>query len=338
VPSTTTQQFAGEHFTLNSISEGRRGQVLTALTQLQAFINSDPALAPRALEQATDADLRAWQVSLLERGLAPSTVGWHLKMVKPFYQWCWQARLIDAEALMRVSKVSPPRGHNSAAPRPYAYKDLVRFWAELDAKWPYTEERFVKRFRRGTSPYRGRIKKHAMRLQLDAIIELALVCGLRRSEIYTLSLDDCHWDNAYVVVYGKRHDQNPKVRDVPYPDSARDAVKAWLHFRGILGATCPQLWLSISGPEPLQPLTADRMKMLLHNFGDWQLHRLRHTCATERLRAGMELEKLQRFLGHANITQTLKYAELVRGDIHKSSEKIDASFQRAIHPRPAPPE
>jgi integrase len=322
-------RFAGEHFTLNSISQRRQDQVLAALARLAAFLPGD-------LIDATDHDLRAWMVSLLaDDGLAPSTVAWHLKMVMPFYTWCWRSRLISPDDLMRLREVSPPRGYNASVPRPYTRKQLAALWAALEGRWAYAPESAIHRWRTGIAKW-PRVKSHAMRLQLTAIIELALVCGLRRNEIYRLSIDDCHWDNKYIVVHGKRHDQNDKVREVPYPDSTREAIAAWFRFRGLMGATTDCLWLSVTGPDPVMALSEWRMKQVLNTLpGDWQLHRLRHTCATERLRAGMELEKLQRFLGHANLQQTMRYAQLVRGDIHKASERIDADFQRAIRPAAA---
>lgn len=320
-----TDRFAAEHFVLQSISKRRQDQVLAALERLGAF------LAPTPLEGARDSDLRAWLVSLMQSDLAPSTVAWYLRMVMPFYAWCWRTRLISADDLMRLREVPPPRGYNHNIPRPYSREQLARFWAALDTRWPYQTDKRIERFRRGTCSYRL-VKKHAMRLQLNAIIELALVCGLRRAEIYQLAIADCHPDNEYIAVHGKRSDQNPKLREVPYPASTRLAILNWFAWRGWMGASTNKLWLSVTGPDPIAPLSPDRMNTILHSFGDWQLHRLRHTCATERLRAGMELEKLQRFLGHANIQQTLRYAQLVRSDIHKASERIDDDFQAAIRP------
>lgn len=324
MPLSHIDRFALEYFTLNSISERRQQYVLRSLARLDAFLDMP-------LIEATDNDLRSWLVDLLDDGLKPSTVAWHLKMVLPFYQWCWQQRIIDADALMRIRGVSPPRGYNTALPRPYSRKEIAQMWDELDAAFPYTSELMLRRWRNGTSPYRGQLKRHVMRLQLDAILELALICGLRKNEIYRLTADDVHWDNKYIVVHGKRVDQNDKVREVPYPDSTRDAIKAWFRIRAQLGpepGVC--LWLSVTGPSPAAPLSEKRMNSILHSFGDWTLHRMRHTCATERLRAKMELERLQRFLGHATIQQTLVYAQLVRGDIHKSAERTDVDFQRAI--------
>jgi integrase len=325
--SALAERFAGEHFTLNSISERRQGQVLTALARFEAFLIDTP------LEDATDNDLRAWLVSLLGEGLAPSTVAWHLKMVKPFYRWCWQRRVISADDFLRLRYVAPPRGYDPGVPRPYSRKELRRLWAELDARFPYAPLKILKRYHKGTSPFRS-VKRHAMRLQLDAMIDLALVCGLRRGEIYALSIDDCHWDNKYIVVHGKRVDQNPKVREVPYPDSTRAAITRWWHFRVSMGPVTNALWLSVTGPDPAAALTEDRMHRILHSFGDWQLHRLRHTCATGRLRGrnAMTLEQLQRFLGHASLAQTLRYAELTRSDIHRASARIDGDFQAWIRP------
>jgi integrase len=44
------------------------------------------------------------------------------------------------------------------------------------------------------------VRVHTISTQLDAIIALALHLGLRRSEIFRLSVNDLHYENAYVVV------------------------------------------------------------------------------------------------------------------------------------------
>ena len=319
-----TDDFCAEHFTLGSISPRRQWQVRVAFDRLAAYMDGP-------IENATDNDLRLWMASMMEAGAAASTTAFYLKAVKPFYRWLWLQRQITADDWMRLKEVRPPRGSDSALPKPYTRKEIARMWAELDARYPFATERIVQRWRNGTSPYLGNVKAHAMRIQLEAIIELALVCGLRKSEIYNLGFDDVHWDNAYIVVHGKRVDQNDKVREVPYPDSTREAMKRWFRMRALMS---PQpglrIWLSVTGAEPATELRPERMDNILHSFGDWTMHRLRHTAATERLRAGMELEKLQRLLGHSNISMTLRYAQLVTGDIHKAAIKQDAEFQRAI--------
>lgn len=73
----------------------------------------------------------------------------------------------------------------------------------------------------------------------------------------------------------------------------------------------------------------------LSTVGEYELHRFRHTCATERLRAGMALEVLQRFLGHADIAQTLVYTKIVNDDIHRAALKTEPSFAAAVGQRAA---
>lgn len=318
-------RFEAEYYTLNSITDRRRMYAQRALRDFEQSLDGP-------VEGADANDLRAWMAAMMDRGLAASTVAWHLMMVRPFYRWLWEARLISAEDSMRIQSVSPPRGYNTGKPQPYSRKELAQLWAELDAKFPFTNERRIKRWRKGTSGYRN-VKKHVMRCQLEAIIQLALVCGMRKNEIYELSLNDAHFDNHYIVVHGKRVDQHAKPRKVPYPDSAREAMKRWLRMRAWLEATHDCLWCSVTGPEPASKLRQNRMDTILHSFGDWRMHRLRHTCATERLRAGMEIYELQKFLGHANLSQTLAYAEIVAGDIEKAAEESDPEFQRAIRPQ-----
>lgn len=47
-------------------------------------------------------------------------------------------------------------------------------------------------------------------------------------------------------------------------------------------------------------------------------HRLRHSCATELLRAGMALPALMKFLGHRSIGMTLRYAEVTGTDVRNA--------------------
>ena len=52
-------------------------------------------------------------------------------------------------------------------------------------------------------------------------------------------------------------------------------------------------------------------------------HRLRHSCATELLRAGMSLPTLMKFLGHRSIGMTLRYAEVTGADVrHAYNESL----------------
>jgi site-specific recombinase XerD len=123
---------------------------------------------------------------------------------------------------------------------------------------------------------------------------------------------------------------------VPYNDAAREAVIDWFRWRRWLAPTHESPWLDLGYAHRGEPMPWLSYVRLLSRVGEgYELHRLRHTCATERLRAGMPLERLQVLLGHATIQQTLLYTEIDRSDIERALLASDDGFMRAVGRRAA---
>lgn len=322
------EQFAERHFVLNQISAARRVRHVVTLREFETWLGGD-------MLTVTPNQVEAWMTEKVEAGYHVNTIRYWLMMLRPFWRWAWQAGHLDADTWLRVKEVPPPRGAVAQGePKPYSRKEVDALWLAAAEKYPLATARALDRWARRTKfkrpPRWPSVAPHGRRLQLEAIISLALYCGLRRSEIFHLSLDDVHPDNAYVVVKGKRSDHREKPRPVPYNDAAREAVTRWLEFRRTLHIkTHRSLWLCLYGERWNEPIYATHFNGLLAGLG-YEYHRLRHTCATERLRAGMPLEVLQRFLGHSNIQQTLAYAKIVAKDIHVQAAKSDDAFMKAV--------
>lgn len=323
------QRFQTEYQEYNGMSQGRRSEQLVVLRSF-----SDYAGVP--LLDATPDHLRAFLADQIASGLHPNTVARKNKMIRPFYQWAFDVELIDGDRLMRMRGVPHPAGSGGSSPRPYSAKELDRFRAELNARWPMADPKWWPRYRRGTSRYK-RVASEVMRLQIEAIIALALHGGLRRREIYNLSIEDMHPQNAYIVVRQRARVANgkDKMREVPYTEAARAKVQRWLDLRAeIVGDLHDFPWIvavsNVAEGVWRNPMGFDRFGELLTTVGDWQLHRFRHTSATAWLRAGVSLELVSRYLGHATIQQTLAYAELVRDDIQVAVERNEGRFTRLI--------
>ena len=62
----------------------------------------------------------------------------------------------------------------------------------------------------------------------------------------------------------------------------------------------------------------------------WRWHRFRHTAATEWLRAGVPIEKVQRFMGHRSIELTLAYTEVLSSDMTDAFAAAEASFSERL--------
>lgn len=320
-------RFAREYQAYHKLSEDRCRAQRNCLLELQDH-------ASKGLAEIDADDIRSFLSDLTERGLHPNTITKRLNMIRPFYGWAYDAKLIDPEMFMDIKRIAAPRGAGDGLPRPYSKTELERFRKQLVKAFPDTEERYWERWRRGSSPWR-RVQPHAFRIEVEAIVALALHCGLRRQEIFNASIDDIHHDNEYVVVrYAKdwENGNGKDYREVPHTSHSREAVRRWLDLRAELAPDHDAVWLSCAWDAvKLHPMLWDRFRKLMSKIGTgWELHRFRHTYGTEMLRSTGRLEIVQRLLGHARIQQTLGYAQLVSDDLSKAVEKAEADFMEAV--------
>src|SRR5438445_8249276 len=90
-------------------------------------------------------------------------------------------------------------------------------------------EKWLRRFQERRSPY-ARVRRHLIRRQLDAVVALALHLGLTRAQIFRLSVNDLHFENAAVVVRD-RTGLSENAREVPLTHAARESIWYWLECR-----------------------------------------------------------------------------------------------------------
>lgn len=320
----------------HDISKPRRRLQRRVLLELEASLDG------RSIEEATADDLQAFLSGLVNGGLAASTVTLDLNTIRPFFKWMWQHQLIDAERLMQVQDIKPPRGGHQGVPRPYTRKQIGQLWEDFEEKYPAPDaEKWLRRWQAGHSRWR-RVQPLAKRLQTRAVIWIALGGGLRADELFRLQVDDIHHENDYLVARGAR--KNPeaeeRLRAVPWIPPMRDAVREWLEFRELVPvaeADAHRAWLSLHTERfYTHPMNDRTFGLLMHDLGrGWEYRRLRHTAATEMLRAGRKLHTVQLILGHKNIQQTLRYAELVPEDILADAERSESRLSRALDRAPA---
>jgi site-specific recombinase XerD len=327
-------RFASDYQQYHRISDERAKQQRKLLRQF------GDQLAPRSLQDMEHADFMAFAVEL-QQHYHVNTVRKKLNQIRPFISWAYGAHVITADQYLRLKTVQDPRGASGKTkPRPYTPDQVRALWAAIEVRLPlipaHGKGSFgMRRWLQGKSPFRV-VARHGMRLQVEAIVRLALDAGLRRQEIFRLTIHDAHYDNSHIRVTGVAKGENfdkDMVRMVPMTKELRKTLHAWVEFRALMHPSHDDLWCACYGPlTHANPMSEDRFNHLLSDLlgGGWELHRLRHTAGTEWLRAGAPLETVSELLGHENLQQTRAYTEIVATDIERELGKVEDNFNRRL--------
>ena len=149
-----------------------------------------------------------------------------------------------------------------------------------------------------------------------ALLVLAIQTGLRVSELTSLTIADLHLsDGPHVRCHGKGR----KERATPLTRQTVAVLRAWMRERS--GTATDPAFPTRQG----HPLSVDAIQWLLAKHVNAAAdgcpslrtkhvspHVLRHTCAVNLLRAGVDIATIALWLGHSDIraTQTYLHADL----------------------------
>ena len=164
--------------------------------------------------------------------------------------------------------------------------------------------------------------------------------GMRVGEALALNGADVHLndlDGGYLRVIGK----GDRERIVPLIDAARSLrlLRPLTAARSFVGPLFPGDVNKGGSPSAAMDYTtvfyhferyldhARRAKpaVFAQDPDPITIHRLRHTYATERLRAGVSLAAVRKLLGHQNLQTTLRYAEI---DLASIEQELVAARRR----------
>lgn len=145
-----------------------------------------------------------------------------------------------------------------------------------------------------------------------AILTLLVRLGLRRGEVAGLGLDDIDWRAGTIRVRGKGdcHERLPLPADV-----GRRLAQYLRHARP---ADAQGRTVFVRHLAPHHALGASRVSTIVADaarradLGRVHAHRLRHTAATELLRAGASLPEIGQLLRHRHAVTTAIYAKVDR--------------------------
>lgn len=146
------------------------------------------------------------------------------------------------------------------------------------------------------------------------VLALLYGTGLRRGELVRLEVAAFDRNEGTLRIDGRK---SGRERCVPLPDMVLRCLESYLPLRhnqleasGRLGEQA--LLVTRTGRQ----LTGQAISNAIHaisrraGVGIHSLHQFRHTCASDLLEAGVHLAQVQRILGHAGITTTVRYVHI----------------------------
>jgi integrase len=142
-----------------------------------------------------------------------------------------------------------------------------------------------------------------------AILVLLARLGLRAGEVAALELGDISWRQGEITIRGK----GSRRDSLPLPADAGEAVAVWLREGRPEDAACPAVFVRLRPPHGRLASTSVsyvvRRACARAGVTAAGAHRLRHTAATQMLRAGGTLAEIGQVLRHAQPGTTAIYAK-----------------------------
>lgn len=248
-------------------------------------------------EQAAQSDVEAYIKSLSAQGKSVATVTRCLASLKSFYNFL----LVRQRVSLNPAKGLAPAKVERKLPHILTSKEVELFLEQPDPS-------------------------DAKGCRDRAMLELLYATGIRVSELIGLNLDHLNLRAGFV-----RCGSRGRERMIPlYPAAVRALEDYVSHVRPqmIEHPNEPALFVNMSGERMSRQGFWKIIKHYQEKAGinkDITPHTLRHSFAAHLLENGADLRSIQEMLGHADISSTQLYAQLV-------NQKIKDVYNKA-HPR-----
>jgi integrase/recombinase XerD len=307
-----------------------------AMAPLLAYLRGlgvAPPASPRVAVGAVDVLLAGYRDYLaVERGLTADTIEGYVLAVRPFLD----GRLRDgdevdlgglaaADVVAFVVERCPAQSRGAAKMTVTALRSLLGFLhlrglvvAPLAAVVPSTASWRLSGLPRALE----REQLHALLGSCEratatgrrdfAVLVLLARLGLRAGEVAALGLEDVDWRAGELRIAGKGR----RSERLPLPADVGEAIVAYLQDGRPATALDRSLIVRIRAPH--RGLTGGGITQIVFaaaaraGIGPIHSHRLRHTAATQMLRAGASLEEVGQVLRHRQVLTTAIYAKVDR--------------------------
>jgi integrase/recombinase XerD len=271
------------------------------LGQFLAFATESAASSVDSWMEVDQDLIQAYGAYLDQQGYASSTVARKIASVKSFFSF-----LVDLELLTENPTVvlNAPKVEKRP-PRILSVEEIQTLLAE---------------------PAKARTPKG---LRDRALLELLYATGMRVSELIMLHVSDVDMTAPKVTCTGR----DGKERQLPLTPRAAESLVVYLE-KGrkalVDDGGESRLFLNQRG----RPLTRQGLWLITKSYAesaglgsDVTPHTMRHSCAAHRVAQGADLHKIRDLLGHANVSTTQVYVDMMDSDTAGSETDLSQSDQ-----------
>ena len=249
-------------------------------------------------EEATQWMIRSWVLSLMDDGIAASSVNRKIASLRSYFKFLLKRDVIDQDPSTEIKLLR-------------SKKKLPDFADEQELTHLLDHTVFTDDF----EGYRQRL-----------VLEMLYGTGIRLSELIGLKEGDIDLYDGSIRVLGKRN----KERIIPIPQSIKKVIEKYMEHKKNTFSVNPSELLIVnnSGGKAYPMLIYRIVKSYLNHLSSLDKrspHVLRHTFATHLLNKGADLNAVKDLLGHSSLAATQVYT-------HHSLGKLKSVFDQA-HPK-----
>jgi site-specific recombinase XerD len=237
---------------------------------------------------------------------APATANKMLAALRGVLREAWRLGLMSAEDYRRAADIQAVHGTTLPRGRALDHDELRALFAACA---------------RDKSPAG---KRDA------ALLAVLYACGLRRSELVALDLEDYDARTGELRVHGGKGN---RARLSYASGGGHAAIDAWVQVRGTAPGPlfCP---VNKGGKITMTRMTDGAVRKILQKraaqggVDHFSPHDLRRTMIGDLLDAGADISTVQRLAGHANVSTTTRYDRRGEAAKRKAAQLLEVPYEK----------
>lgn len=234
--------------------------------------------------------INKWINHMRKEEIATSSINHYLREIRAFTNFCVKREYLDSPIEI------PQLKQQEELPKFYSDEDIEKLLAKPSNNDTFTEWR------------------------MWGIVNFVLATGARAATIRNVQLDDIDFNNANINL--SRHTKNREALNIPLSSTLANALREYTRKWHITDYLFPNV-----GNEQLTDSALRSAYVRYCQARDVEqtnIHGLRHSFARSWIINGGNQFKLQRIMGHKNLSMTNRYVKLFAQDLRTDYESYSA--------------